>query len=236
MRVGPDEILGRISLDGSRLPIKDFHEAASLFGQGWFRWGVFLADIKDFRLIISTVPAQVVLKVIPVSNIARYGLSIINIPLPMDKSSRVMLIELLDEAEAFLCQLVVSGEDSLGVRLFASNLYDAMINAWRGDPAVPGSSAEERFRAARLKVASTSDAVLIAAGLSGIQLQAELFALMKRADDYNEFGGRQHLAKVVRHLDGLLKSAGLENVMGKVRDYLWASLFDNGCPNRRMYH
>lgn len=204
--------------------------------QGWFRWGVFLADIKDFRLIISTVPAHVVLKVIPVSNIARYGLSIINIPLPMDKSSRVMLIELLNEAEAFLCQLVVSGEDSLGVRLFASNLYDAMINAWRGDPAVPGSSAEERFRAARLKVASTSDAALIAAGLSGIQLQAELFALMKRADDYNEFGGRQHLAKVVRHLDGLLKSAGLENVMGKVRDYLWASLFDNGCPNRRMYH
>lgn len=73
-------------------------------------------------------------------------MSVICIPLPGEKSDRATLIQLLDEVEVFLCELVVSGEDSTGTRLFGSNLYDAMIRAWRGDPDIPDSGIEQRFR------------------------------------------------------------------------------------------
>lgn len=168
--------------------------------------------------------------------VTRFDLSVIYIPQAGGKSDQATLIELLDEVEAFLCELVISGEDSIGTRIFGSKLYDAMIEAWRGDPAVPNSGVEDRFSAARLKLATMNSAVLAAAGLSGARLQVELISLLKRADDYNEYGGKQQLAKVFRQLDRLLKSAGLENVLGKLRNYLWASLVEDVSHGHRVYH
>lgn len=79
-------------------------------------------------------------------------------------------------------------------------------------------------------------AVLAAAGLSGARLQVELLSLLKRAEDYNEHGGKEQLAKVFRHLDRLLKSAGLESVFGKLKDYLWITIVEDAQHSRKVSH
>lgn len=135
------------------------------------------------------------------------SLSLIYMPQPGEKNDRAPLIELLSEVEA-----------------------------WRGDPGVAGTSVEERFSAARSEVSDFKKKVFVSSGLTGVQLQTELLRLMERADQYNEFGGVDGLAIDFRHVDRLLRAAGIENVFGKLRDHLWASIVEETVISCRTVH
>lgn len=158
-------------------------------------------------------------------------MSTIYIPYYGEKSDPETLIDFLHKVESFLGELVETGEDSTGEKIFLLNLHDDMIRAWFGNNGVNGPGSASRFEAARRSVATTPADTLLLHGLSGNRLKFKLAVLMHWADVYNELGGHKWLGKVIGLIDALLENLftaiGIEGYLKDLNGFILASVKDN---------
>jgi hypothetical protein len=156
-------------------------------------------------------------------------LSFFYVPRFEEIGDRLTLIDFLYKVEHFLGLMVESGRDSRDESIFVPGLVDSMRKAWVGD--VAGTSASERFDAARTAVAETPEKTLVAYGLTGTALHFKMSVLLHWAEIYNAEGGRKFLGKLIELIDVVLKSlfkaAGVDDALEELKDFIWGSVKDD---------